>query len=76
MSIEIYVRTLAKAVHICGLQISKELKQYHNVEKLDDVRVIRDRQTSMKNPILYYREILMVIRGVSRLRVLEVPRLG
>ena len=27
-------------------QISNELKQYHNVERLDDVRVIRDRQTS------------------------------
>ncbi|CAD6588006.1 MAG: hypothetical protein ASARMPRED_003374 [Alectoria sarmentosa] len=27
------------------LQISKELKQYHHVEKLEDVRVIRDRQT-------------------------------
>lgn len=26
-------------------QISKELKQYYHVEKLDDVRVIRDRQT-------------------------------
>lgn len=34
----------------CGIfqisQISKELKQYYHVEKLDDVRVIRDRQTS------------------------------
>lgn len=28
-------------------QIAKELKQYHHVEKLDDVRVIRDRVTSM-----------------------------
>ncbi len=27
-------------------QISKELKQSYNVEKLDDVRIIRDRQTS------------------------------
>lgn len=27
-------------------QISKELKQYYHVDKLDDVRVIRDRQTS------------------------------
>lgn len=26
-------------------QISKELKQYHHVERLEDVRVIRDRQT-------------------------------
>ncbi|MCJ1315940.1 hypothetical protein MMC15_001260 [Xylographa vitiligo] len=25
--------------------ISKELKQYHNVDELDDVRIIRDRQT-------------------------------
>lgn len=31
----------------CGqTQISKELKQYYEVEDLDDVRVIRDRQTS------------------------------
>ena len=28
------------------LQITKELKQYYNVEELDDVRVIKDRQTS------------------------------
>ena len=34
------------------LQISKELKQYHNVDHLDDVRIIRDRQTSEKNPDL------------------------
>lgn len=27
-------------------QISKELKQYHDVEELEDVRVIRERQTS------------------------------
>jgi hypothetical protein len=27
-------------------QISSELKQYYNVEGLDDVRIIRDRQTS------------------------------
>ena len=29
-------------------QISKELKQYHDVEALDDVRVIRERQTSTR----------------------------
>ncbi len=28
------------------LQISKQLKQYYHIEKLDDARVIRDRQTS------------------------------
>lgn len=28
------------------LQISRRLKQHHHIEKLDDVRVIRDRQTS------------------------------
>ena len=28
-------------------QIVKELKLHHNVEKLEDVRIIRDRQTSM-----------------------------
>ena len=46
MSFEICVRILAKAVIFVVVQISKELKQYHDVEKLDDVRVIRDRQTS------------------------------
>lgn len=29
-----------------GLQITKELKEFYQVEGLDDVRVIRDRQTS------------------------------
>ena len=33
-------------------QISKELKQYHHVERLEDVRVIRDRQTSKVRPQL------------------------
>lgn len=32
--------------HIFVSQISKELKQYHGVDKLEDVRIIRDRQTS------------------------------
>lgn len=29
-----------------GLQITNELKEFYHVEGLDDVRVIRDRQTS------------------------------
>lgn len=28
-------------------QISKELKEFYHIEGLEDVRVIRDRQTSM-----------------------------
>ena len=32
-------------------QILKELKRYHDVEALDDVRVIRERQTSTR-PVL------------------------
>lgn len=30
------------------MQISRELKQYHGVKNLEDVRVIRDRHTSMR----------------------------
>jgi len=55
------------------MQISKELKQYHDIEKLDDVRVIRDRQTSMSYKILNGGKTLMAIRGVPRLRVPKVP---
>ena len=29
-------------------QISKELKQHYQIENLDDVRIIRDRQTSTR----------------------------
>ena len=55
------------------VQISKEMKQYHDVEKLDDVRVIRDRQTSMSTINLKEGKLLMIIRGVSRLWFLKVP---
>lgn len=44
-------------------QISKELKQYHDVEALDDVRVIRDRQTSKS--ILNYAAILTRLPAVT-----------
>ena len=39
-------------------QISSELKQYYNVGGLEDVRVIRDRQTSKSNLQLAQRETL------------------
>lgn len=44
-------------------QISKELKQYHDVQALDDVRVIRDRQTSKS--ILSYAVIPRRLRAVT-----------
>ncbi|KAI4125521.1 MAG: hypothetical protein LQ347_005355, partial [Umbilicaria vellea] len=36
-------------------QISKELKQYHDVQALDDVRVIRDRQTKVSRGFGFLR---------------------
>ncbi|KAL6713446.1 hypothetical protein ACLMJK_008911 [Lecanora helva] len=36
-------------------EISKELKQYHHVERLDDVRVIRDRQTKVSRGFGFIR---------------------
>jgi predicted patatin/cPLA2 family phospholipase len=66
---ELWLRQCASLV----MQISKELKQYHDIEKLDDVRVIRDRQTSMSYKILNGGKTLMAIRGVPRLRVPKVP---
>ena len=44
------------------LQISKELKQYHHVERLDDVRVIKDRQTSMHTQ---YKDFIFVFGKVT-----------
>ncbi|KAA6408327.1 MAG: rna-binding [Lasallia pustulata] len=38
-----------------NLQISRELKQYHDVEALEDVRVIRDRQTKVSRGFGFLR---------------------
>lgn len=37
---------------IAGGQISNELIEYYHVQGLEDVRVIRDRQTSVLTPIM------------------------
>nr|XP_001400452.2 rna-binding protein [Aspergillus niger CBS 513.88] len=38
-----------------GLQITKELKEFYQVEGLDDVRVIRDRQTKLSRQLGFLR---------------------
>ena len=54
-------------------QISKELKQYHEVEELEDVRVIRDRQTSMRlSGPCKDRSQLIRSRGFAGIRVFEI----
>ena len=59
-------------------QISKELKQYHHVESLDDVRVIRDRQTSTTIPsVTWLRRHTDVISEASRgFGFIRFPTLG
>lgn len=48
-------------------QISKELKRYHNVERLEDVRVIRDRQTSTTlRSMIHVRRLAKLISEASR----------
>ena len=47
-------------------QISKELQQHHNVEKLDDVRVIKDRPTSMLQGPDPFHTRSNLLQGVSR----------
>ena len=58
-----------------NLQISRELKQYHDVEALDDVRVIRDRQTS-ESTFRYYAVMVKcscrIHRGLPRVWVSQI----
>jgi hypothetical protein len=54
-------------------QISKELKQFHNVEELDDIRVIKDRQTSALCITLELKSILIwLCRDIPRIWVLKI----
>lgn len=58
-------------------QISKELKQYHHVEKLDDVRVIKDRQTSTSSAQTRFADLFLLDdRGVSRLWLPKICDFG
>lgn len=52
-----------------NLQISRELKQYHDVEALEDVRVIRDRQTS-KSTLLCCHSAMLTVHSQRRPAVL------
>ena len=59
--------------HRCGrlpacfaLQIIKELKEYHNVDMLDDVRVIKDRATSMFFGAIFYKVQADFLKEMSR----------
>ena len=56
-----YAETLWSVFDQAAKQISMELKQHYRVEGLEDVRVIRDRQTRMnKGPLSIYRQANLV----------------
>jgi hypothetical protein len=57
-------------------QISMELKQHYRVEGLDDVRVIRDRQTSMKADLLSLPGKLTLNRTISSIRLPPIRKLA
>lgn len=46
--ITLCIRILAKKYLSATVQVTEQLKQGYNVDQLDDVRIIRDRQTSTR----------------------------